>query len=272
MVVRLFVYTITVSFYCYEFNNSVEADGLNSVFHPDMRKVFLLLLLCIAGYVVSAQAILAGYIKDSLTHLPIAGATVSNPAKKKKVQTDGKGFFSLPVSPNEVAYALAPNYRYDTLRYSTLFQDTITIYLVPINVLQGVTVEASYQKYQSDSIERRRDFEKSRGRKLNTVDRSSHKDYFGLTINLDRLFKRKERDKHKSDESFALLEQAEYVRHRFSPQLVAFYTGLKGDELMAFMQRYTPSYEWLREHLLKEQMIDYLSEKLVAYRKDLRQL
>jgi hypothetical protein len=120
-----------------------------------------------------------------------------------------------------------------------------------------------------DSLERRRDFEASRGRPLNTVDRSSQKPYFGLTINLDRLFKHKYKNKKKDEESFSRLEQNAYINYRFSAQLVAYYTGLKGDALVRFMQLYTPSYEWLRAHLAKEQLLDYLSEKLVLYRKQL---
>lgn len=219
---------------------------------------------------VSQQKILSGYLKDSLTHLPIAGGTLSNPSLKKKVQTDAGGFFRLPVAPNDLLYALAVQYNYDTLRYSILFQDTITVYLAPVNVMQTVTIEAGYQKYRMDSLQRRRDFEESRGHMLTAVDQSSRKPYFGLTINLDRLFKKKYKNKKKDEQSFHRLEEQAYVNYRFPPQLAAFYTGLKGEALLTFVRLYTPSYEWLREHTLKEQLIDYLSEKLALYRNGLR--
>lgn len=220
--------------------------------------------------VLGQQRLLSGYLKDSLTRLPIAGGTFSNPATKKKVQTDMNGFFRLPVSPNDLLYAMAPHYNYDTLRYSPLFQDTITLYLSPVNVMEAVTIEAGYQKYRMDSLQRRRDFEAARGHTLNTVDRSSVKPYFGLTINLDRLFKRKYKNKKADEQSFVSGEEQAYVRYRFPPEMVAYYTGLKGDALLTFMQRYTPSYQWLRAHLAKEQVIDYLSEKLVLYRSSLQ--
>lgn len=234
-----------------------------------MQKALFFLFSFLFCYIrVSAQQkVLSGYIKDSSTHLPIAGATLSKPADKKKVQTDANGFFRLPVSPDDLLYAIAVHYRYDTLRYSVLFQDTITIYLAPVNVLETVTIETGYRKYQMDSIERRQEFEKARGQTLNTVDGSSSKPYFGLTLNLDRIFKKKYRNKKKDEESFTRLEQHAYVKYRFSPQLVAFYTGLKGDALAKFMQLYTPSYDWLRQHLLKEQLLDYLGEKLTDFRK-----
>lgn len=237
-----------------------------------MRKaVFLVasfLIVCIVA--TAQQRMLNVYLKDSLTQLPIAGGTLSNTTSKKKVQTDANGYFRLPVSPNDLLYALALYHRYDTLRYSFLFQDTITIYLAPVNVLETVTIETGYPKYRMDSLQRRQEFEEARGQTLNTVDRSSKKPYFGLTLNLDRLFKRKYKNKKADEQSFNQEEQQAYIRYRFTPQLVAFYTGLKGDALLTFMQRYTPSYEWLREHPAKEQMIDYLSEKLTLYRNSLR--
>lgn len=213
---------------------------------------------------------LTGYLKDSLTQLPVAGGTLSNPLIRKKVQTDAGGFFRIPVSPNDLLYASAVRYNYDTLRYSMLFQDTVTIYLAPVNVMETVTIETGYQKYRMDSLQRRADFEESRGHPLSAVDRSPRKTYFGLTVNLDRLFKKKYKNRKKDEQSFQRLEEQAYVNYRFPPQLVAFYTGLKGEGLLTFIRLYTPSCEWFRNHLFKEQLIDYLGEKLALYRNGLQ--
>lgn len=236
-----------------------------------LKPGLLLFSLFFSSFFATAQQrMLSGYLKDSITQLPIAGGTLSNPATKNKVQTDANGFFRLPVRPNDLLYALAPHYNYDTLRYSFLFRDTVTVYLAPVNVMEAVTIETGYPKYQLDSLQRRRNFEESRGHTLNTVDRSSLKPYFGLTLNLDRLFKKKYKNKKADEKSFEGLEQQAYITYRFPPQMVAFYTGLKGDALLTFMQRYTPSYLWLREHPAKEQVIDYVSQKLVLYRSSLQ--
>jgi hypothetical protein len=218
---------------------------------------------------LSAQAqFLSGFVKDSLTQLPLSGATLSNSQSKQKVKTDSNGFFRLGVSPDDLLYALAPGYHYDTLRYSILFRDTITIMLSPVNVLQGVTVETGYARYQMDSANRLQEFEETRGQRLSAIDGSKHRQTFGLTLNLDRLFKNKHKNKRKEEEVFAALERDAYVRFRFSPQLVSFYTGLKGEALLTFLRKYTPSYEWLRSHVAREQLIDYLSEKLRHYRSE----
>ena len=228
--------------------------------------LLLLLLLFCSGLTFAQQIAVSGYLKDGFTHLPIAAGTISNPETRKKVQTDANGFFKLLVAPGDLLYAFASQYRYDTLRYSLLFLDTITIYLYPLGIMEAVTIETGYSKYQLDSVEQRVEFEKARGHILNSIDGSSSKPYFGLTINLDRLFKKKYRNKRKDEESFQCLEENAYVRFRFSSQMVAFYTGLKGEDLLRFIQLYTPSYQWLREHQFKEQLLDYLGEKLTHFR------
>jgi hypothetical protein len=232
------------------------------------RATFLLFFFILSCIAAPAQVkLLHGFMKDASTHLPIAGGTLANPATKKTIQTDAKGFFSLPVSPGDLLYTIAVDYNNDTIRYQPLFQDTITIYLAAVNTLENVTVASGYQKYQADSSERRLAFEEARGQTLHTIDRSSYKPYFGLTINLDRLLKRKYRNKQKDEGNFKRMEEYAYIKYRYTPQLVASYTGLKGEELIKFMQLYTPSYDWLRKHLLKEQVLDYLSEKIAHYRR-----
>lgn len=228
--------------------------------------LFLICLVFSAGQSRAQTIALNGYIKDSLTQLPLFGATLSNSTKAQKVATDSRGFFRIMVSPNDLLYALATGYRYDTLRYSILFQDTVTLFLPPLNVLQTVTIETGYQKYQMDSLQRRKEFEEDRGQQLSAIDRSKYKQTFGLTLNLDRLFKRKYKGGRQAEDVFNSIERDAYVRFRFPPQAVSFYTGLKGDALLAFMRQYTPSYEWLRAHPLREQLIDYLSQRLQTYR------
>lgn len=234
-----------------------------------MRKALFLLLCFLVTAIISVaqQTFLQGYLKDSLTQLPIAGGTLSNTTKKQKILTNHNGFFRLLVSPRDLIYALATHYQYDTLRYSPLFQDTVTIFLVPDDLMQAVIVETGYQRYQQDSLRRRASFEQDAGPRMSTIDRSPKKT-FGLVINLDRLFKRKNRSRAMQEQVFVKQEQQAYINFRFSPGLVSFYTGLKGDGLVRFMQLYSPSYEWLRGHPYREEVIDYISSKLQVYRKN----
>lgn len=228
---------------------------------------FALMLLFLVTATNAQQRMVGGHLRDSLTQLPIRGGTLTNAATKQRVQTDSRGFFVLRAAPNDLIYARAPKYKQDTLRYSALFADTITILLAPAAiVLQNVTVESGYAQYQMDSFSRRAEFEEARGYPLTAVDRSRHEG-FGLVINLDRFFKKKYRGKRAAERMFNNMEKQAYIDHRFPPQMVAFYTGLKDGELLDFMRQYTPSYEWLRQHPSREEMVGYLSVHLKAYRK-----
>lgn len=233
---------------------------------PVEKTLFLFLyFLCTARTPMAQQRFLQGFIKDSLTQLPIARGTVSNPSKKQKALTDQNGFFRVQVLPGDLLYVSATRYRYDTVRYSVLYQDTVVLFLVPDDVMQAVTVETGYRRYQQDSLQRRAAFEDDAGTKMSAIDNSPKKT-FGLTINLDRLFKRKYKDRASQERAFNNQERQAYIDFRFSPQLVSFYTGLKGNSLVRFMQLYSPSYQWLRDHPHREELLDYLSSMLQAYR------
>jgi hypothetical protein len=186
---------------------------------------------------------------------------------KKSVRTDRNGFFRLQVAPNDFIYAAATAYHYDTLRYSLLFGDTVTIFLSPSGtILPNVTVTSQYTKYQLDSMERKGAFEENRGHVLNAVSRPNSNN-FGLGINLDRFFKKKYKGKKRVERTFKNTEERAYIDYRFSPKLVSSYTGLKGDSLRMFFYRYSPGYQWLRQHPTNDEVLFYINEKLKEYKR-----
>jgi hypothetical protein len=202
-----------------------------------------------------------------MTLYPIAGGTITNWNTKKKITTDGNGFFRIEAKDGDLIYAQASRYAYDTLRTSLLFNDTITIYLAPTgDVLPVVTVTSGYTKYQLDSISRIRTFLEARGTALNTVSRSNSSG-FGIGLNLDRVFKDKYKNRKRQEELFEKTERFNYVEYRFPANLVAYYTGLKGEALREFIYQYTPSYEWLRQHPTNEEVMWYINDKLKEYRR-----
>ena len=161
---------------------------------------------------------------------------------------------------------LANNYHYDKLTYSFLFTDTITVYLSPLgNILPMVSVKTQYSKYQLDSMRRRGEFEESRGKQLNAFS-SPNSSGFGIALNLDRLFKKRYKHKKRSEGIFETTEKSVYIDYRFSPHLVAYYTGFKGDTLRSFMQRFTPGYVWLRQHPTNEDILYYINDKLKEFK------
>lgn len=232
-----------------------------------MKKTLYLIIAVMLFCCTTLQAqVINGYLRDSITHFPISGGTITNANSRNSVKTDAQGFFRLQAAPNDHLYVVANEYHFDTLTYSPLFSDTVVIYLAPTGaVLPTVTVTAEYNRYQLDSIARRKAFEAARGPVMPTIA-SQPSTGFGLTINMDKFWKKEGREKRRMDRAYRQEEKEAYVAYRYSPEVVAYYTGLKGDELKAFMQRYTPSYEWLRQHPSNEDVMYYLNEKLKEYR------
>jgi hypothetical protein len=231
------------------------------------KRYYLLFILIVLADKASAQArIINGFLLDSITNFPIDYGTITNATRKKTVHSDEKGFFRIEAAPNDFIYAIAKTYRYDTLIYSFLFTDTIAIFLSPTGtILPNVTVRTQYNKYQLDSIDRKTEFEQNRGTVLRTLS-SSHPSGFGLTFNLDRLFKKRYKFTKRDAHSFSNREKVAYINYRFSPYLVAYYTHFKGDTLRDFMHLYTPDYNWLRQHTTNEDVMYYINDKLKAYK------
>lgn len=228
---------------------------------------FLTLFMLLVAVVIHAQRkTVAGFLRDSLTDFTIPEGTITNATTNVVVKTDNKGFFNLQVATGDFIYAVAKSYRYDTLNYSFIFTDTITIYLSPAgNILPNVTVSSQYNKYQLDSIRRKGDFEQLHGTPVKTLSRD-HPSGFGLTFNLDPLFKSKYKNSKDREKRFNNTEKMAYVNYRFSPHLVAYYTRLKGEALSKFLNLYTPDYDWLRNNPGNEEVILYINDKLKDYR------
>jgi hypothetical protein len=228
--------------------------------------IYILVLFLTSMTATAQKAILKGYLRDSITHYPIINGTITNWNTQQKAKTNEKGFFYLEVSTNDQLYVQAPEYHYDTLNYTPFFTDTVTLFLSPSgSILPGVTVRSSYTKYQLDSIRRKEDFDTMRGTVIRAIGPPPTTG-FGLNINLDRFYKKRYRQKARAGEMFQRTEERMYVDYRFSPQMVAYYTGLKGDALRLFMFQYTPSYQWLRQHPSQQDVLLYINDKLKLFK------
>ena len=109
----------------------------------------IIILIFISSAVNSQPRLINGYLLDSITYFPVANGTITNANGKKSVQSDEKGFFRIQAAPGDFMYASAKSYHYDTLVYSFIFTDTISLYLSPAgSVLPNVTVSTRYNKYQ----------------------------------------------------------------------------------------------------------------------------
>lgn len=251
------------------FNLSFFINGLFSMIIM-RKKICFFVIFNITAVITNGQAkFIMGFLRDSITHYSIAEGAITNATTNTIVQTDKNGFFRLRVSPNDFIYAVAKSYHYDTLKYSFINTDTVTIYLSPVgDILPNVTVTTHYNKYQLDSMQRRADFEKLRGTNYGTLSKD-HPSGFGLTFNFDPIFRKNDRVKRNAAKTLSKVEQMAYVNYRYSPHMVAYFTGFKGDTLSTFMNRYRPDYSWLRQHVSNEEVMLYINDKLKEYKASL---
>ena len=237
----------------------------------------IFILLISTGFIQQTQAQrvikrqINGFVRDSITGVPLVNAIITNETTKKVSTPNQHGFFSITAAPNDVIFINAFNYNYDTLIANNNLPDTLEIALVrEPEYLPGVTVTTTTKglsKYQVDSIRRREEFVQEMGApKMSTVSKASNMPA-GTAINLDKFLNKKEKNRTQAYNTFDYLEKQAYIDYRFSSELVAQYTGLKGDSLVTFMQQYTPSFDWLRTHPTDEDIVYYINDSLKGFAK-----
>lgn len=231
-----------------------------------LRCLAALLILLSFSFPAKAQVWIKGYLKDEASHRAIANGEVRS--SFSNALTDSNGFFRIKANEGDIISAKKFGYRFDTIHFSFgKIDSTLTLYLEPLGrVMQNVTVRTSYSAYQVDSMRRREAFDEGLS-KTTLISKQPHEG-FGLVFNIDRLTKSKDRHREKQKEIFEKTEQWAYVRYRFSDSIVQFYTGLKGDSLHVFVNRYMPSYEWLRANPSKTDLVFYINEKMKLFRKE----
>lgn len=215
---------------------------------------------------LQAQVWVNGFIKDKLSNYPVINGEVRSTLSN--TLSDSNGFFRIRVTEGDIISVKKFGYRFDTIHFSFHNIDSgFVIYLQPLgNVMKNVTIKTSYSAYQVDSMRRRMFFDEGRS-KTSFVSKHTHQG-FGLILSLDRVTKSNYKHLKKQREIFEKTEQWAYIRYRFSDSMVQSYTGLAGDSLHVFMNRYTPSYEWLRIHPSKLEVVYYINDKLKLFRKE----
>jgi hypothetical protein len=226
----------------------------------------IVIILLFSSSQLCAQVWINGHLEDKLSGAPIAIGEIRS--SLSNVLTDSNGLFRIRVKEGEIISAKKAGYRFTTVHFSFHSSDTnFTITMEPLgSVMKTVTVKTSFSAYQVDSMRRRMAFDEGRS-KTTFISKEPHPG-FGLVFNLDRVTKSNDKNLKKQREIFEKTEQWAYIRSRFSDSMVQSYTGLAGDSLHLFMRQYIPSYEWLRDHPSKIEMIYYINDSIKKFRKE----
>jgi hypothetical protein len=200
-----------------------------------MLKYFLLLLLCVSVSSVFGQDVFKGQVFENKTNIAIAGAAVTNITSKSFTTTDDKGHFSIGAKKGDLVVFGGFAYEPDTLVVTNLTQD---VYLIPRGkMLNEVKVKADsttrYNKYydpmfhgQHVVYQRDADFRPTGGIALRFNDSHGSEK------------KRAKLAKEMSEQS-----AQDELNKVFSPENIAKYVPLKGDDLKGFIALYTPTAE-----------------------------
>lgn len=233
---------------------------------PGIKFIISCFIFLLSFAPAHSQVWINGYLKDKLSKNPVANGEVRS--SLTNTLSDSNGFFRLRVTEGEIISVKKFGYRFDTIHFSFRKIDSaLLIYMDPLgSIMKNVTISTSYSAYQVDSMRRRMQFDEGRS-KTTFVSKSYHPG-FGLLLGLDRFTKTKDKHLKKQKEIFEKTEQWAYIHYRFSDSIVRSYTGLTGDSLGFFMNRYTPSYQWLREHPSKIELIYYINDKLKLFRRE----
>lgn len=233
-----------------------------------MYKLLLILSVCLLSLSSKAQqTYIYGYIKDSLTELPIQDVHVSGNRGDTSDYTNSSGLFVVKASMGDTLTFLRVGYFTQKVALTQgVLIDTLRIIMVPkTHELESVTVSSyGYADYQADSADRRKYFEEVIGYAKPLFDNANSG--AGLGISLDRIFSHKEKNKKRAFKLFKDVEEDKYIDFRFNSILVHSYTGFKGEKLQRFMRKYRPSYNWLRSHTRQIDLLYYINAKLKKFK------
>jgi len=233
-----------------------------------MRGLFLVIGCMIVSMAMAQRKEVKGVLKDSVTHMPVGFANITNLSTGKTAITNTGGLFTLEAGIRDLISFSYIGYHFDTIVFSDEYaaMPLLELTLKPLsNTLQGVTVRTKgYSQYQLDSMERRKEFLANTGALKKAVGGANSG--AGIALNLDR-FSRREKTKRNAYDFFDNNEKEEYINYRFTNTIVAEYTGLKDDSLQLFMQQFRPSYFWLREHLTDDDIKFYINDNLKNFYK-----
>ena len=231
--------------------------------------IFAFIILCINQLTIAQTKVFKGSVIDSVTQKPLANTTILLVTKGVSSSTNMDGSFAVEAGVGSLLAFIKDGYYSDTvsIKIENILDTAYTFKLKPLNTLEDVTITGDrYSKYQQDSLARRNYFLRTVGENKIPVISQANNLGFGVAINIDHFTKR-EKTKRAARSLFEVLEEDAYINSRWNEQSVAGYTSLAGDELIAFMAEFRPTYKWLRKNTAEDDILYYVNGKLSKFKK-----
>ena len=214
----------------------------------------------------SAQRQISGKINGESEIL--ISATVQNISKHTINISDLGGNYRITAEAGDSLIFSHLGYISDTIVVENqMFNDRLPIELkIKISRLTSVEVD-EMAKYKSDSLSRREDYDYIFGKKNNKPlwDNKLSGDGRGANFSPIGHWSSNEKQKRKLKERLEIEDKEEYIYYKFSIRVPRL-TGLSGDSLIIFINRYKPTYDYCL-HTTSLDMLIYINDKFILFKK-----
>ncbi|PUZ30328.1 CarboxypepD_reg-like domain-containing protein [Chitinophaga costaii] len=219
-----------------------------------LKFAVLIGVACMAMAQAKAQQVtVTGTVLDE-NKLVMPGASVLNKNTGKRNYADAGGFYKIDAHQGDSIIFTFVGYITQTIavpQSSGTYTKNILLDKQQ-RFLPSLEVKSQYTPYQLDSIDRRAQFQPWLDAKDIPLAGNATPEGFGISVSPITRFSRKEKDKRKFQKIYVQNEMEKYIDSRYTPLLVSHVTGMKGDSLLLFMQKFRPQYNVLRQQPSEE--------------------
>lgn len=221
---------------------------------------------------VDAQVITGRILADS-TNRPVIATIITNSGHQSSSNSNGE-FTIATAGVGDTIKVFAVGFKMYKFPVSDLQQGNITIRLKLVSLmLKEVSIRAS-RDHKRDSIKNRKEFEQVfnyKPPKLTDAFTAPPSNVPFAFVNLDlgillSAITRESDPANKLKKELIRDEQADYIRTRYNRILITRVTGLRGDSLDKFMDKYYPTIDWVKTKSDYD-IIQYIKIKLTEFRK-----
>jgi hypothetical protein len=227
--------------------------------------VYAILQLMISG--VFGQGQISGTIKGNSEIL--FAATIRNITQHKVNTSDLGGNYKIAAETGDSLIFSHLGYVSDTvLVNSMMFGDRLPIELrIKISYLQSVDVD-EMAKYRMDSLSRREDYDYIfKGKNDKPLwDNKLSGDGRGVNFSPIGHWSAEEKQKRRLKKRLETDDEEEFIYYKFSRRVPRL-TGLKGDSLIRFINKYKPSYAYCLQANSLDILV-YINDKLILFKKE----
>jgi hypothetical protein len=225
--------------------------------------IYVILQLMISGALAQGQ--ISGSIKGNSEIL--FSATIQNISQHKINTSDMGGNYKIAAVTGDSLVFSHLGYISDTIVVnSMMFSERLSVELkMKISYLKSVDVD-EMAKYRLDSLKRREDYDyifKGKGNKA-LWDNQLSGDGRGANFSPFGHWSTEEKQKRELKERLERDDKEEFIYYKFTRRVPKL-TGLRGDTLIRFINRYKPTYDYCLNATSMDMLV-YINDKLILFK------